>query len=218
MLDFSKCFTFAIDRIKANPFFYLVAGLLTLLLPSIISFGLSLIISFVTSGISRVLKIDSSMANIFVQIAGNMMNIPVFCLITAPVLAAFFREMESEDRGENAQPTSLMNCLDIYTQAAVACLISSVILGIGFLLCIIPGIMLSPIMPMSIFFVSRGDTAMNAIKKSCNIIKCNPMTIFYTIVFCLVATMACCICIIVTLPMAYTAFYKMMKQVLGEDG
>jgi len=221
MIDFGKCFTFAIDRIKANPAFYIVAGLLTVLLPFIISFGLGLIVGFVIAGISSALKIDLRVANILAQIIASFLNILVTCLVMAPVLAAFLREMESENKGENVQPASLMDCFGTYTQSAIAYFISSVIVGIGFLLCIIPGILLSPIVMMSIFFVARGDSAMDSIRKSYEIIKSNPVTILYTILFYLIASvaglLACCIGLIVTIPMANTAFYKMMKQLLGEN-
>ena len=222
MIDFGKCFTFAIDRIKANPVFYIVAGLLTVLLPGAISLGLGLIVGLVIGKISGILNIDFRLVNILAQIVGTIINVLVTCLVMAPVLAAFFRDMESENKGENVQPGSLINCFGTYTQAAVAYLISSVIVGIGLLLCIIPGLLLSPIVMMSLFFVSRGDSAMDAIKKSFDILKSNPMTILYTIVFYLIASvvglLACCIGVIVTVPMAYAAFYKMMKQILGEDG
>lgn len=221
MLDFGKCFTFAIDRIKANPVFYIVAGLLIVLIPGVISFVLNLMTGFMIGGISNALKIDYSIAYILSQIVGSFIGLLVTCLAMAPVLAAFFRDMESENRGENVQPASLINCFGTFTQAAVANLVSSIIVGIGLLCCIIPGILLSPMITISIFFVARGDNAMDAVKKSFNIIKTNPMTILYTIVFFLIATvvglLACCVGIIITVPMAYAAIYMMMKQILGED-
>ena len=221
MIDFGKCFTFAIDRFKANPAFYIVTGLFTLLIPCIISFGINFVVGFMLAGISRALNMNLIIANILVQAVGVIIGIFVSSLIVAPVLAAFFRDMESENKGENVQPASLINCFGSFSQTALAYFISSIIVSIGTLFCVIPGILLSPIVPMSIFFVSRGDNSRDAIKKSFDILMSNPMTILYTILFFLIASvglLACCIGVIVTMPIAYAAFYKMMKQVLGEDG
>ena len=84
-----------------------------------------------------------------------------------------------------------------------------------------PGILLSPLVNLSIFFLVKGETqGLNALKRSWETLKKKPILILWTIalgIFAKLGLLVCCVGVFATAPIAMCATYKLFQQAIGED-
>ncbi|MCX6984389.1 MAG: hypothetical protein NT118_06490, partial [Lentisphaerae bacterium] len=171
----------------------------------------------------------------------------VLGLIAIPFMVGYWKGIRKEYEGETAEITEVFSAFDItipcllnyvvaylIVLAGVACCVFPVILIsylmhmpplllviIGYICAIIPLIILSPIINLTIFFLAKGELqGLNALKRSLETYKKNPILILWTFVLGLFATLGilmCCVGILATTPIAMCASYKLFQQAIGED-
>jgi uncharacterized membrane protein len=143
-----------------------------------------------------------------------------FGLLVAPLQVGYMKLEDKIHSGESATFTDIFKGFDHFVPALVAFLISAVITGIGFLFCIIPGLVLMPLIPVSLYLVSQGENdGVQAVQRAWGYLKSNLLMAMITmivlsalgslgIIFCFVG-------IFLTLPLVYIGSYHMAKELVG---
>lgn len=227
-IDIGKAFSFALERIKANPAYYIVGGLIV----SAISFAVSMlgnVLSFIWGffiGIFvRTLNlrgdIAQQVAGILGGLGGAMIGM-ILGFIVAPFFVGFFRGIKKEYEGGTAEIGDVFSALNIFIPSMLNYAVASLVVFVGFICCLIPGILLSPVIWLSIFFLARGESnGLDAFKKGFETLKKAPILILWTIVlgiFAMLGLLACCVGVFVTVPMSAAALYVVFSQAVGDDG
>ena len=139
-----------------------------------------------------------------------------FGLLVAPLQVGYMKLEEKIQGGESVTFTDIFKGFDHFVPALVAFLISAVITGIGFVFCIIPGLVLMPLIPLSLYLVAQGEKdGVQAVQQAWGHLKRNLLMAMITmivlsalgslgIIFCFVG-------IFLTLPLVYIGSYHMAK-------
>ncbi len=140
-----------------------------------------------------------------------------FSILTGPLLIGYMRMIKVEDEGGTPEIADVFKGFDDFVPALLAVLVSSIIVSIGFLLCVIPGLLIMALAPTAAYLVAVGEKdGINAIKRAFGAIKANMLSsIVCTLVLGIVGgigSIACGIGAVVTMPIAFIGMYHMAKQ------
>lgn len=138
-------------------------------------------------------------------------------LLTGPMLVGYMRMIKHEDEGTKAEIADVFKGFDDFVPALLAVLVSSIIVGIGFMLCFIPGLLIMALVPTAAYLVAVGEKdGINAIKRAFDAIKANLLSsVFCALVLGIVGSIGGLLCgigMILTLPIAFIGMYHMAKQ------
>ncbi|HBC86771.1 MAG TPA: hypothetical protein DCZ94_07450, partial [Lentisphaeria bacterium] len=101
-----------------------------------------------------------------------------------PFLVGYFRGLRKEYEGGAAEPLDVLLGVDVLTSSVSNFALASLMVILGFILLIIPGIVLAPILPLTIFFLAKGETyGLDALRKAIMTLKKNPFLIAWNLVF-----------------------------------
>jgi uncharacterized membrane protein len=165
--------------------------------------------------------IDGLKKNPIAYIVGFLMlaavNAMTFSLLLGPLWVGYMRMVKIDDEGGKAEIGDLFKGFDDLVPALVAGILSSVIVFAGTMLCIVPGILVAPIIPTSLYLVATGEKdGVNAVKRAWKAISKNLIESFacglVLNVVGMVGFMLCCVGIFVTLPITFIGNYHMAKQ------
>lgn len=145
-----------------------------------------------------------------------------FGLLYGPLHVGYMKMAKIEDEGGQAQVGDLFKGFDDFVPALVSGLIGMVIVSIGFMACIIPGILLMPIMSLSAYFVAMGEKdGVEAIKRAWAVWKENIVASCLTaLVLTIVGSIGSLLCgvgVFLTLPIAFIGMYHMAKQMAADE-
>jgi uncharacterized membrane protein len=149
-------------------------------------------------------------------LVGVITNIS-FGLLAGPMMVGYMRLIKLEDEGGKPEIGDLFKGFDDFVPALLAVLLSSIAVGIGFALCVIPGLLIMALTPVAAYFVATGEKdGVNAIKRAWTVVKDNLIpaclcTLIVGIVGCLGAILFG-VGIFLTLPIAFIGMYHMAKQ------
>jgi hypothetical protein len=201
---------FAWTRFKTNPSFYVTFGAITLLVIPIASQLASFIVEAAFAAIGSAGGSYAEIFSLIGQIIGGFLAL-IISLLSAPFYPAFFSGMQTEAAGENCQVSKLFNVGSHFLGSLLIMVVCGLVVGIGFIFCIIPGIILLPLIPISFIYQARGIAAMAAIGKAFNLLKSQPSIILYSLGYMslgLLGILLCCVGQIATYPIAYAAIFK----------
>jgi uncharacterized membrane protein len=138
-------------------------------------------------------------------------------VLTGPMMVGYMRMIKREDEGTKAEIADVFKGFDDFVPALLAVLVSSIIVGIGFMLCVIPGLLIMALVPTSAYLVAVGEKdGINAIKRAFEAIKANLVSsILCALVLGIVGSIGSLLCgigMILTLPIAFIGMYHMAKQ------
>jgi hypothetical protein len=221
-IDIGACFSFGIERFKQNMTFYIVGTLIV----AGISFGinmaaqaLSMVWGFAVGIIMRILQIDGDIAGVVAGILGGLGGMAIgmaFGLLTIPFFIGFFRGIKKEYEGGKAEIGDIFSAFNIFIPSIINYAVANLVVFLGFLCCIIPGILLSPIMGLTIFYLAKGETeGLSAFKKALATLKSAPILILWNLVLSLFAVcgvIACFVGLFATAPIAAAAMYMLFEQ------
>jgi uncharacterized membrane protein len=136
-------------------------------------------------------------------------------------MVGYYRGIKKEYEGGTAEISDVFSAFDIIMPCLLNCIVANLIVIAGGICCIIPGILLSPLVNLSIFFLVKGETqGLNALKRSWETLKKKPILILWTIalgIFAKLGLLVCCVGVFATAPIAMCATYKLFQQAIGED-
>lgn len=138
-------------------------------------------------------------------------------LLTGPMMVGYMRMIKTEDEGGKAEIADVFKGFDDFVPALLAVLVSSIIVGIGFMLCFIPGLLIMALVPVATYLVAMGEKdGINAIKRGWDVVKDNLLGAFFcSLVLGIVGSLGGLLCgigMILTLPIAFIGSYHMAKQ------
>ena len=218
-LTFGSPITYSIDRIKLNPWFYVTAGLTLMAIPQTINVIVSGLVTFIIALIIAACGGDQYTAASVGQLIGSLIGCFISLLILHPFLAVFFLAMKSEESAGKASPGDLFKVGKFIINSNVTGWISLLIVMLGYVFCIIPGILISPVYYIAILFVSQGENSITSITRAFTFLKNNFIIVIYCLVYLLLyacsGLLLCCIGTLITMPMFFAALYYAVNETLG---
>jgi uncharacterized membrane protein len=138
-------------------------------------------------------------------------------LLTGPMMVGYMRMIQKEEAGNKPEIADVFKGFDDFVPALLAVLLSSIAVSIGFLLCIIPGLLILALVPTAAFLVAMGEKdSIQAIKRAFEAVKANLLSaMLCVIVLSIVGSLGSIVCgigVIVTMPIAFIGMYHMAKQ------
>ena len=138
-------------------------------------------------------------------------------LLTGPMMVGYMRMIKREDEGVKAEIADVFKGFDDFVPALLAVLLSSIAVAIGFMFCILPGLLIMALVPVATYLVAVGEKdGIKAISRAWEAVKANLMgAFFYGLVLAIVGSLGSFLCgigIILTLPIAFIGSYHMAKQ------
>ncbi|MEI6423921.1 MAG: hypothetical protein WCP55_17025 [Lentisphaerota bacterium] len=222
-IDIGSCFNYGIEKFKQNMAFYIVGFLIIVgisiginIVAQVLSFGWGFAVGLIGAKIHL-----GDIAIKIIGIGGSYIIGALLGILIAPFIVGYYRGIKKEYEGGTAEISDVFSAFDISVPCILNYAVANLIIIAGVICCIIPGILLSPLMNLSIFFLAKGEIeGLNPLKRSWETLKKNPILILWNIVlglFAALGLLACCVGILATAPIAMCATYKLFQQAIGED-
>ena len=148
-----------------------------------------------------------------------------FGILSGPMMVGYMKMIKIEDEGGKPEIADVFKGFDDFVPALVSILVGSIIVGIGFLLCILPGLLLVAILPVAAYLVALGEkNGINALKRAWVAVKGNLLSAFFCmLVLGIIGQLGLILCfvgVILTMPITFIGSYHMAKQLTdgGNDG
>lgn len=144
-------------------------------------------------------------------------------LLTGPMVVGYMRMIQREEAGTKAEIADVFKGFDDLVPALLAVLVSSIVVSIGFLFCIIPGLLILALVPTAVYLVAMGEKdGIQAIKRAFEAIKAHLLGAMLCVVVLgiigSIGSVFCGIGIVVTMPIAFIGMYHMAKQLTDGSG
>ncbi len=154
---------------------------------------------------------------LIIGIASNLS----FGILAGPLMVGYMRMLKKTEQGQKAEIGDLFKGFDDFVPALVAMLLGGIAVTIGMMFCFIPGLLIAPLVPVSLYLVAIGEKdGVNALKRAWELIKGHLIgAAICVIVLMLIASLGVILCFIgifLTLPIAYLGMYEMSKQLNGD--
>lgn len=138
-------------------------------------------------------------------------------LLAGPMMVGYMRLIRIEDDGGTAEIGDVFKGFDDFVPALLAVLVGSIVVGIGFVFCILPGLLIMALVPTAAYLVAMGEKdGINALKRAWEAVKANLLGAFLcTLILAILGSLgaiACGIGVLLTLPIAFIGLYQMAKQ------
>lgn len=140
-----------------------------------------------------------------------------FGLLTGPMVVGYMRMIKTEDEGGNIEIADVFKGFDSFVPALLAVLVGSIIVSIGYMLCILPGLLLMAIIPTAAYLVAVGENdGVKALQRAWTAVKGNLLGAFLCmLVLSIIGNIGLILCfvgVILTMPIAFIGSYVMAKQ------
>ena len=218
MNSFASCYGFPFDRLRSAFALYATFGALTILAPALVSQIIAAIVGFTVAfflaATATASGISTDAVPLIAKITGALLGSLAY-IPTLPFYPAFFRCLDTEAQGSTATIDQLFAWRGLVGPSIATGFLIWAVVMVGFLFCIVPGILMIPLSAMPYYYVARGDSGMTAISKFFSALASQPMVILYSwgmfVPLVLLGYMCCCVGILVTLPMFFAGTYFMMR-------
>ena len=224
-IEFGEALAFAWERFKANPGFYLVGAVvigafmtLANVLSQIIGNALQLAAGVGASVAGGGEEVAFGSMILAIALSGGVSTL--IGTIVAPAYVGFFKGVKREYEGGEAEIGELFSGFGDFIPAVLNYLVADIIVIIGFFCCFVPGILLSPILLLSMYYVAHGETqGLSALKKSFNTLSREPGLILWSFVLGLISflgVLLCCVGLLFSVPYSLAALYAVFRQADGD--
>ncbi len=141
-------------------------------------------------------------------------------LLTGPMVVGYMRMLAKEQRGEAAQIGDVFRGFEDFVPAFVAGLISLLVVSLGLMLCVIPGLLILALPSVALSLVAQGEKdGVAAFNQAWRIVTKNLGAAFWcALVLGIVGglgVLACGIGVLVTGPLSMMGSYFMARQLAG---
>src|SRR3954462_2296607 len=92
-------------------------------------------------------------ATVLLGIIGNIS----FGLLMGPMLVGYMRLVKIEDEGGKAEIGDVFKGFDDFVPALLSTVVGGIIVAVGFMLCIIPGVLIIALVPTAAYLVAVGE-------------------------------------------------------------
>jgi uncharacterized membrane protein len=145
-----------------------------------------------------------------------------FGLLTGPMLVGYFKTFAKEDSGAKPEIGDLFKGFDEFVPALLAAILGGILINIGFILCIIPGLLIAAILPLSLLLIARGEQdGIQALQKGWALLKPNLLMAAIAMIIIQIigalGVIACGIGLLITGPIAAIATWQLCQQLAGNS-
>ena len=138
-----------------------------------------------------------------------------------PLLLGYFHALAKSDRGESPEVGDIFSQFDKFLPSFLVALLVSIAIGIGYICCVVPGVLLAPLAPVSLYAVYMGEKdPIAAIKRGWRGFQDNFLMAVLTVlvlgIISSLGALACGVGILFTMPMAIAGMYKLSEQMYTE--
>ncbi len=169
----------------------------------------------ISAGINGMRKnpVTHIVATILISVVGGVSA----GLLTGPMVVGYMRMLKVEEEGGKIEFLDVFKGFDDFVPALLAVLLSSILVSIGFMLCFIPGMLITALLPTAAYLVAVGEKdGINAIKRAFEALKAHLFGAFFcSLILGIVGSLGMILCfvgIFLTLPIAFIGMYHMAKQ------
>ncbi len=139
-------------------------------------------------------------------------------LLIGPLMLGYYNAMKKIEAGQQAEINDIFSGFSNFLPSFLAALLGGIAVSIGFFLCIIPGFLIMPVIPVAIFLVQQGEKdGIAALKRAWSgVVKTLVMAAVTALVLSLVGSLGSILCgigVFLTLPIALAGMYKMSQQI-----
>ncbi len=143
-------------------------------------------------------------------------------LLAGPMFVGYMRLVKIEDEGGKASIGDVFKGFDDFVPALLAVLVGGIVVGVGFMLCIIPGVLIMALVPTAAYLVAVGEPdGINALKRAWEAIKENLVgSCVCALVLAIIGSLGAILCgvgVFITMPIALIGMYHMAKQLTGSS-
>ncbi len=138
-IDFGKAFSFSIERLKTNPLFYIVGGLIVFginFFVSLIGNIFTFIFTFFVELLIKIFRLHGEGARIITSLVtglGSMMIGMILGFVIAPVFVGFLKGIKKEYEGKEAEIGDIFSALNMALPAMLNYAVATVIAFLGIL-------------------------------------------------------------------------------------
>lgn len=147
-----------------------------------------------------------------------------FGLLVGPLQVGYMRMEARRTGGAQIGVGDVFKGFEDFIPALVAFIVSAIIVSIGFLLCVLPGLLLMPIVPVAFYLVAHGEKdGVNAVRRAWACVRPNLlMAVISMLVLSILGSLGTLLCgvgVVLTLPILYIGAYHLARQLAaGEPG
>lgn len=143
-----------------------------------------------------------------------------FGVLAGPMIVGYMRLVMIEEQGGKASIGDVFKGFDDFVPALLAVLVAGIVVGAGFVLCIIPGVLIMALVPTAAYLVAVGDKdGINALKRAWGMVRENLVgSSLCALVLAIIGSLGAILCgvgIVITMPIALIGMYHMAKQLAG---
>ena len=212
-VNIEKAISYAWARLKANPAFYILGLVITVLVSTTLT---SLVVGPLAFA-SLVLNIFSAKVSHLVDCLAALLLFVMKCLVFAPLLVGYLKGIRREAEGETASIADLFSGFRDYPSVVVFSAVMGCLLAIGFAFFVVPGLLLCPVLSMGLYYLSEGVTGSYGIDAIIKAFKNWSIGLELFILVVLAASflsglVLCCVGVVLTVPLGVTAVWHLCRQ------
>ena len=145
-----------------------------------------------------------------------------FGLLAGPMVVGYMRLVRIEDEGGKASIDNVFKGFDDFVPALLAVLVGGIVVGIGFMLCVIPGLLILALVPTAAYLVAVGEKdGINALKRAWQAVKESLVgSCLCAVVLAIIGSLGTILCgigVVITMPIAFIGLYHMAKQLTNDS-
>lgn len=145
-----------------------------------------------------------------------------FGLLTGPMLVGYMRMIQAEAEGTSGGIGDVFKGFDDFVPALLSVLLASLVVSIGFMLCVLPGLLIMPLVPIAAYLVATGEKdGIQALSRAWSILKANLVgAALCMLILGILGNLGFILCgigALLTLPIAFIGIHQMARQ-LADDG
>lgn len=141
-------------------------------------------------------------------------------ILSGPMMVGYTRMLMREAEGQRISAGDVFKGFDDFVPGLVAALLSSLIISVGYTFLVIPGILLAPLLPYTIYFVAAGEKdGIEALKRAFQVLQAQlvpgALCVFVLGIVGALGVLGCCVGLLATMPIAAIGNFVMCRQILG---
>ena len=150
-----------------------------------------------------------------------IVNAATFGILIGPLIVGYFRMVKIDAAGGKASISDLFKGFDSLSPGLVAGIVSLVVIGVGSMLCVLPGLVAAPLLPLSLYLVAEGEEdGINAIKRAWHAMSAHIVeAVVYMLILSIIAfagVLMCCVGLFVTVPISFIGQYWLARQMTAD--
>jgi uncharacterized membrane protein len=143
-------------------------------------------------------------------------------ILTGPLLVGYMHMLRNESMGQPAQAGDVLKGFNDFVPGLIVGLLGQLIVVTGYGLCVVPGLLLSPLMAYAVYFVAAGEKdGIAAIRHAFDVVQANliPGAVCSFLIGCVacLGVLGCGVGIVFTIPIAAIASFEMCRQAIGAE-